>query len=61
MSAAQIKSACNWDKAIYRSNLQDPGIQFKSKVDQEANEEFIRSLAKDLTSNPKELGNCNKW
>ena len=61
LSAAQIKSACHWEKAIYRFDLQDKGIQSKSKVDKEANEEFIRSLEKDPTSNPKELADCNKW
>ncbi len=61
LSAAQIKSACNWEKAIYRFDLEDKGKPSKSKVDQEANEEFIRSLEKDPASNPQELADCNKW
>ncbi len=59
LTASQIKSACNWEKAIYRFDLEAEGIE--SKVDQEANEEFIRLLEKDIASNPKELAECDKW
>ena len=61
LSASQIKSACHWEKAIYRFELEETVNVNQSKVDKKANEEFIKSLKKDPTSNPKELPDCNKW
>ena len=61
LSASQIKSACHWEKAIYRFEFEETVNVNQSKVDKKANEEFIQSLKKDPASNPKELPDCNKW
>ena len=59
LTPAQIKSACNWSKAIYKGTWSVS----KSKwvVDEQANQQFIRQLQQDKESAPKKPVDCSKW
>ncbi len=48
LTDSQIKSACNWDKAIY-------------KQDHSENQKYIEALKKDKSSDPKEPPDCRLW
>ncbi len=55
----QIKSACFWDKAIYKSKLDS---EKKTLVIIEPdNTKFIEELKKNKSSNPINLPNCSYW
>ncbi|MDJ0634925.1 MAG: pentapeptide repeat-containing protein [Xenococcaceae cyanobacterium MO_188.B29] len=58
----QIKSACNWDKAIYKSkwnfNLEKGLVRETIEPD---NTNFIEELKKDKTSDPKNPPHCRRW
>ncbi len=45
LTPSQIKSACYWEKAIYK----------------EANQQYIDQLKKDKASDPKKSVDCNRW
>jgi len=45
LTPSQIKSACNWEKAIYK----------------EANQQYIDRLFKDKASDPSEPVDCSQW
>ena len=45
---AQIKSTCNWQKAIY-------------KADEKENKDYINKLKIDKLLDPKEPPNCSRW
>ncbi len=45
LTPKQIKSACDWEKAIYKENESE-------------NTKYIEELKKDKSSDPKELPNC---
>ena len=59
LTPAQIKSACNWEKAIYKG-VWSPK-QAKWVVDEQANQQFIEQLQQDLASNPKHTIDCSRW
>ena len=48
LTATQIKSACNWEQAIYQKN-------------DDANQEFISDLQQDLASDPQHPVDCSIW
>ena len=52
---AEIKSACNWQKAIYI--LKDN----RREVDKAANQKFIEKLKQDKAYDPLEAVDCSKW
>ena len=48
LTSTQIKSACNWQQAIY-------------KQDRSENQKHIEALKKDKLSNPREPLDCSRW
>lgn len=48
LTATQIKSACNWEEAIYEEN-------------DDANQQFISNLRQDLDSAPEQPVDCSIW
>ncbi|MBF2009489.1 MAG: pentapeptide repeat-containing protein [Chlorogloeopsis fritschii C42_A2020_084] len=54
LTYAQIKSACNWQEAIYKL---DPSYSNYDRV----NQEFIEAVKQDIVSNPKQPIDCSKW
>ncbi len=48
LTATQIKSACNWEQAIYQKN-------------DDANQQFISDLQQDLSSDPEQPIDCDIW
>ena len=59
LTNAQIKSACNWSKAIYKGVWSPP--QSKWVVDEKANQQFIQQLQQDKNSDPKQPVDCSEW
>ena len=59
LTFAQIKSACNWETAIYKGKWSsDRG---KWVVDERANRQFIDRLKQDKDSEPKKTVDCSLW
>jgi uncharacterized protein YjbI with pentapeptide repeats len=48
LTPTKIKSACFWEKAIYKS-------------DKNKNQKFIEEIKNDTSSNPKEPPECGNW
>ena len=48
LTFSQIKSACNWEQAIY-------------KQDNSENQKYIEDLKKDKSSDPKRFPDCSWW
>ena len=71
LTPKQIKSACFWDKAIYKSEVKASGNfneLYKLKELERSfnplkteNDKFIEDLKNDPTSDPKKRPNCNHW
>ena len=59
LTSSQIKSACNWSKAIYKGVWSSH--QSKWVVDEEANQQFIKKLQQDRDSQPKKPVDCSRW
>ena len=59
LTYSQIKSACNWDKAVYKSNWDDNKRTWI--VDERANRQYITRLKRDKASDPKEPVDCSNW
>lgn len=59
LTPQQIKSACNWEKAIYKSKFNQKTRTWDAK--EPDNTEFIEELKKDKSSNPKEEPDCSHW
>ena len=59
LTSQQIKSACNWEKAIYKGEF-DEG-QDKWIIDKEANQKYIEKLKADKASYPEKTPNCSQW
>ena len=59
LTFSQIKSACYWEKAIYKGNWDDKA--YKWQVYEEANQEFIKQLKQDKASDPKKTVDCSRW
>ena len=59
LTNAQIKSACNWSKAIYKG-VWSPH-QSKWVVDEKANQQFIQQLQHERKSDPKQPVDCSEW
>ena len=55
----QIKSACNWEQAIYKGVWSEH--QSKWVVDEKANQQFIQQLQQDKDSDPKTPVDCSEW
>ncbi|MFB2937544.1 pentapeptide repeat-containing protein [Aerosakkonemataceae cyanobacterium BLCC-F154] len=55
----QIKSACNWEKAIYKSHYDKD--KYEWVVEEPANQQYIEQLKQDRVSDPQEPVNCIKW
>ena len=60
LTSSQIKSSCNWEKAIYEGRYDDKG-EFQWIVDEKTNWEYIEKLKQDKASDPKEPLYCSKW
>ena len=59
LTSEQIKSACFWEKAIYKGKWNS---QMETWVAIEAhNTNFIEELKKDTASDPKEAPDCSIW
>ena len=54
---AQIKSACNWQQAIYKANWK----KGKWIVNEVVNQQYIEQLKQDKASDPKEVVDCSRW
>ena len=59
LTFAQIKSACNWEKAIYKGVWSVD--RAKWVVDKRANQQFIQQLKQDRESDPKKPVDCSLW
>jgi len=59
LTETQIKSACFWDKAIYKGRYDEQ--KDKWITDEKANQAFIAQLKKDKASDPKVKPDCSKW
>ena len=55
----QIKSACNWSKAIYKGVWSVD--RAKWVVDEKANQQFIQQIQQDKESDPKTPVDCSEW
>jgi Pentapeptide repeats (8 copies) len=59
LTRKQIKSACNWDKAIYKIDY-DRGKQ-TWVVNEVANQQYIEQIKQDKASDPQEPVDCTMW
>ena len=59
LNPGQIKSACNWDKAIYKWVWSAHQSQWL--VDEKANQQFIQQLKEERSSDTKKPVDCRKW
>lgn len=59
LTNVQIKSACNWSKAIYKGIWSS--AQSKWVVDKKGNQQFIQQLQQDKDSDPKQPVDCSEW
>ena len=59
LTPTQIKSACNWEKAIYKGVWKMD--KFRWEVDEKANQQFIQQLQQDKDSDPHKLVDCSEW
>ena len=59
LTFAQIKSACNWEEAIYKG-IWDTN-RFKWVPDRAANQKFIQQVRQDKASNPTKPIDCSLW
>ncbi len=65
LTPKQIKSACFWDKAIYKGewdrDKQTKTMVPKNEQAEQDNTKFIEDLKKDKSSDPKEKPDCSHW
>ena len=62
LTPKQIKSSCNWEKAIYIGKLNwDKENGFSWVATEPDNTNYIEKLKKDKSSDPKELPDCRRW
>ena len=59
LTPTQIKSACNWDTAIYKGVWSSE--HSKWIPDKQANQQFIQQLKQDRDSDPESDVNCSEW
>jgi uncharacterized protein YjbI with pentapeptide repeats len=59
LTNTQIKSACFWDKAIYKGHFDEQKGELI--IDEKANQAFIAQLKQDKASDPKVKPDCSKW
>ena len=59
LTLSQIKTACNWEEAFYKSNWDHEKREWI--VNEKANKQYIEKLKKDTDSEPKEPVDCSKW
>ena len=59
LTNSQIKSACNWDKAVYKNNWDDNKRIWIA--DDKANQQYIEQLKQDKASARKQSPDCSKW
>jgi hypothetical protein len=59
LTNTQIKSACFWEKAIYKGHFDVD--KDKWITDEKANQAFIAQLKQDKASDPKDKPDCSKW
>jgi uncharacterized protein YjbI with pentapeptide repeats len=57
----QIKSACNWDKAIYTEARWDDEQGIWVAKDPQANEAKIKEIREDAASDPQTTPDCSIW
>ncbi|ACK66835.1 pentapeptide repeat protein [Rippkaea orientalis PCC 8801] len=57
----QIKSSCNWDKAIFAQRKYDQEKNEWIVENQQSNEAKIQEIKNDKASDPKESPDCSKW
>ena len=59
LTPKKIKSACFWDKAIYKGKWNKEKEALETKEPNNTN--FIEDLKKDTSSDPKEPVDCSRW
>jgi hypothetical protein len=59
LTRKQIKSACNWDKAIYKSHYDQDNNEWV--LEEAANQQYIEQLKQDRASDPQEPVDCTTW
>ncbi len=59
LTSTQIKSACNWEKAIYRGKWNDEKKTYVAIEPDNTN--FIKDLKRDKSSDPKQTVDCRRW
>ncbi|MBD2597443.1 pentapeptide repeat-containing protein [Nostoc spongiaeforme FACHB-130] len=59
LTREQIKLACNWERAIYKSYYDSNKKQWV--VDEVANQQYIEQLKQDKASDLQEPVDCTKW
>ena len=59
LTNTQRKSACFWNKAIYKRHLDYKKDEWI--IEEKANQDFITQLKQDKASNPKVKPDCSRW
>lgn len=59
LTSNQIKSACNWQTAIYRGEWNSERQTYVATEPDNTN--FIEELKKDKSSDPKQTIDCSRW
>ena len=59
LTPQQIKSACNWEEAIYKGKWNQEDQKWVTSEPDNTN--YIKELKEDTTSDPKEPPDCSRW
>ncbi|MEM7595634.1 MAG: hypothetical protein AAF383_29715 [Cyanobacteria bacterium P01_A01_bin.83] len=59
LTDTQIKSACFWDKAIYRGEWNNEQKTYVALEPDNTN--YIKKLKQDTASNPETPSDCRRW
>ncbi|MGK7950519.1 MAG: pentapeptide repeat-containing protein [Xenococcaceae cyanobacterium] len=59
LTSSQIKSACDWEEAIYKGRYDNKKFQWI--INEKANQQYIKELKQDKASDPKQSVDCSRW
>ena len=65
LTPSQIKSACNWEEAIYKDIYKgywdEENLIWIVKEEDEENQQYIEQIRQDQDSDPQEPVDCSRW
>ena len=62
LTPTQVKSACNWEQAIYNfASERNPFPLQITKADRLASQKYINNLKQDRASDPRNPIDCDRW